>query len=93
MPSRPRPLTDTDLAAFTLAGRFHSAPRTRGGVRFEADGESGFGVGVDRTCVPAAACSLTNRVQAAPVVLCRETLVAARQPHARVLYTRAARTR
>ncbi len=65
---------DTDLAAFTLAAGFHTAA-TACGLKPSGNLDLGL-VWSDGPC-SAAGVFTTNRVQAAPVFVCRETLAAA----------------
>jgi glutamate N-acetyltransferase / amino-acid N-acetyltransferase len=83
MPSAFAPPTDTDLAAFTLATGFHAAA-TACGLKPSGNLDLGL-VWSDIPCT-AAGVFTTNRVQAAPVVLCRETLAAAGSRVRGVLY-------
>ncbi len=74
---------DPDLAAFTLAAGFN-ASATACGLKPSGNLDLGL-VWSDAPCT-AAGVFTTNRVQAAPVVLCRETLAAAGSRMRGVLY-------
>jgi glutamate N-acetyltransferase/amino-acid N-acetyltransferase len=83
MPSASAAPTDPDLATFTLAAGFQCAATACG---LKPSGKLDLGlVWSDAPC-SAAGVFTTNRVQAAPVVLCRETLAAAGGRMRGVLY-------
>ena len=69
--STPTPAASVDPATFALANGFHSAATTCG---LKASGNLDLGlVWSDSPCT-AAGVFTTNRVQAAPVYVCRESL-------------------
>lgn len=75
--------TESDLAAFTLAPGFATAATACG---LKPSGKLDLGMLWSDTPCTAAGVFTTNRVQAAPVVLCRETLAAAGSRMRGVLY-------
>jgi glutamate N-acetyltransferase/amino-acid N-acetyltransferase len=83
MPSISTAPTDPELAAFSLAAGFHSAATACG---LKPSGKLDLGLVWSDTPCSAAGVFTTNRVQAAPVVLCRETLAAAASRMRGVLY-------
>jgi glutamate N-acetyltransferase / amino-acid N-acetyltransferase len=83
MPAASAAPTESELAAFTLAAGFHTAATACG---LKPSGKLDLGLVWSDTPCAAAGVFTTNRVQAAPVVLCRDTLAVAGNRMRGVLY-------